>query len=59
MNRITTKIKVIRDSEISKQVFRNEETNPSVKSTYKCCNCGCNNDITIIPYESSYQSRNN
>jgi hypothetical protein len=54
MFRINNKIQLQSLSPNTNHVFRNEETNPFVSSSFKCCKCNHENKFKIIPYETGF-----
>ncbi len=54
MFRIFHKIKILKAAIVSENTFRNEQTDPSVQSSFKCCHCSKYNKINIVPYQTGF-----
>ncbi|WP_418123656.1 hypothetical protein ACNFU2_03130 [Chryseobacterium sp. PTM-20240506] len=54
MYSISKKIRIGRKALVAKAVFTNDEIIPSAVTTGKCCDCGYENKLEIIPYQSGF-----
>ncbi|NIF05269.1 hypothetical protein F3J23_07410 [Chryseobacterium sp. Tr-659] len=54
MYSITKKINPGKKALVAKNVFINDETIPSSKTQFICCDCSHENTIEIIPYQSGF-----
>jgi len=54
MYSISDKINISKRAQIAQNIFTNDETIPSVKTTFTCCDCGHKNSIEITPYTSGF-----
>ncbi|MEY8760114.1 hypothetical protein [Chryseobacterium tongliaoense] len=54
MYSISKKIKISRQANIVKNIFSNDEIAKSAVTQFTCCDCGHENTIEIIPYQSGF-----
>jgi hypothetical protein len=54
MYSISNKINISKKAVLAKNTFINDETIPSVNTTFTCCSCGHENRIEITPYTSGF-----
>ncbi|ROI05781.1 hypothetical protein EGI16_05210 [Chryseobacterium sp. G0240] len=54
MYSIVEKINIGKKALISQTDFTNEETVPSAKTSFICCQCNHENTIEIVPYQSGF-----
>jgi hypothetical protein len=54
MFRINKKIEIQSLATNTNHIFRNEEINPFVISSFECCNCNYKNEFRITPYETGF-----
>lgn len=54
MYSISNKINISKKAVLAQNTFINDETIPSVSTTFTCCSCGHENNIEITPYTSGF-----
>ena len=54
MYSISKKILIEKQVAVEKDSFSNAEISQSAAVKFKCCNCGHENNVKIIPYESGF-----
>ncbi|MCS3869617.1 hypothetical protein J3D55_002533 [Chryseobacterium ginsenosidimutans] len=54
MYSISKKISIGKQASVAKSTFSNDEIAPSAEVKFTCCNCGHENAVEIIPYESGF-----
>ncbi|MCW1962178.1 hypothetical protein [Chryseobacterium viscerum] len=54
MYSISKKINITKKASVTKSTFLNDEALPAAITTFTCCNCGHENTVEIIPYESGF-----
>lgn len=54
MYSISRKIKLVKPALVVKNHFINDETIPSAKTKFTCCDCSHENTIEIFPYETGF-----
>ncbi|WP_415327027.1 hypothetical protein [Chryseobacterium sp. MMS23-Vi53] len=54
MYSISRKINIDNQASVEKNIFSNDEVEPSAEVKFKCCNCDHENSVQITPYESGF-----
>lgn len=54
MERIISKIRLIKKVELFKKLFVNDAIDKGIKTEYSCCNCNSQNEINIILYKTGF-----
>ena len=54
MYSVSEKINIEKQVSVEKNSFSNEEIALSAEAKFKCCSCGQENAVKIIPYESGF-----
>ncbi|MHC6199162.1 hypothetical protein [Elizabethkingia miricola] len=54
MYSISKRINIGKKALIKKEKFINDETNPAAVMQFSCCECGHENTVEIVPYQSGF-----